>query len=262
MTTVKTDRASSANLKVPGGSVNIRVEATVANEYVSADTYKNLKEEANPQPKEKGPGRQWSKGATGSAYNVPHIQKKRGSAAAALGNYRPNSLTDSARGSSSTSGPGVYAKMIRAQAQTSSNAKSRAAASSSSTSARATYTTRSKQQAATQPRASRPDSSASQKDKYQLRQKSGSLGTASLLSPSLLQGQQQAPLPSQKPAGRPGDARHQLRTSSRGTSGSMHNAKKVPIKTTSGKMHPTIAHLGKRNVKKPTIFSVNTSDQR
>jgi hypothetical protein len=187
--TVKTDRASSANLKIPGGSINIRVEATVPNEYVAADAYKTPKGETNPQPKDKGPGRQWSKGATSSPYNAPTIQKKRGSAAAALGSYRPTSLTDSARGSSSTSGPGVYAKMIRAQAQTSQSAKSRAAASSSA-SARATYTARSKQQPTVPARgSSRPDSVNSQKDKSTFRTKSGSLGAASLLSPSLLQSQ-------------------------------------------------------------------------
>lgn len=200
---------------------------------------------------------------------MPHAQKKRGSAAAALGNYRPNSLTDSARGSSSTSGPGVYAKMIRAHAQASNNAKSRAAAASSSASARATYTTRSKQQPTTQGgrAVSRPDSVGSQKDKPQMRTKRGSLGAASLLSPSLLQGQQVPALPSQKLGGRPGDPKPAQRTSSRGagaTAGSAPtNVKKVPMKTIPAtKAHPTIAAPSKRNVKKQTIFSVNTSEQR
>ena len=122
------------------------MDAAVANEYTAAEADKNSKDAPNLQPKEKGPTRQWSKGPTSSAYTTPQLQKKRGSAAAALGSYRPNSLTDSARGSSTTSGPGVYAKMIRAQAQTAASARSRAAAASSSTSARGTYATRSKQQ--------------------------------------------------------------------------------------------------------------------
>lgn len=72
----------------------------MANEYITASHYKSTKADAHPYSKEKGPSRQLSKGAMGSAYNAPQIQKKRGSAAAATGSYRPNSLTDSARGSS------------------------------------------------------------------------------------------------------------------------------------------------------------------
>ena len=114
----RSDRVSSANLKAQGylgGSINIKVEAAVATEYNAADTYRYPK--GCNQLKEKGPGRQLSQGSYNPVATTTRLgQKKRGSAAASLGSHRPSSLIESARASSTGTGGGIYAKMVRTPA--------------------------------------------------------------------------------------------------------------------------------------------------
>lgn len=188
---VKSDRANSAQLKVPGSSINIRVDPIVQNEYVNpAGEAVRTKQEIVPNLQNRGgQAKILTKETASSPYTTSQMQKKRGSAATTMKSYRPNSLQDSARGSSMGSGAGVYAKMMRGATGQAASATKQRQITTSSSSARANYTARNKQLSTKQirPGNNRPDSISSQKgsNNQQPRTKSGSLASASLLTPSV-----------------------------------------------------------------------------
>lgn len=96
-------------MKVPGSSINIRVDPITQNEYVNpAGEAVRTKQEIVPNLQNRGGQPKFlTKDTTQSPYVSSQMQKKRGSAATTMKSYRPNSLQDTARGSSVGSGAGV-----------------------------------------------------------------------------------------------------------------------------------------------------------